>query len=642
MMVCCPLLLVAQEEEADKKEGLAPDPSWLAEIVVTGQKHSIREKDLGTPLTIVTSEALETQHKGKHIAQILQESGFIVPGAYGNIGSTKSLFLQGGDSKYALILVDGVPIKDPSGTTNLNLFYPEDLARIEIAEGGHSTIYGSDAVGGVINLITKKATEDLSVHAGLMAGSHNTYKGNLHAGRGFSIMKIPVKAFFSYTTHFSGGLSEAEAPENHNGDAFERDSFWGHSMQGSLQTKPFKEVGINWQLGYTTYRADYDEAAFVDGEKVFAPRLFTSTTTIDYQYEKSSMKFVANLQNYGKVRGYAANDLEEGPSTVTSTLDLSIKHQLTERWHFLVGIDAREYKSFESPNRDVDTAVGTTTVSPYGLLSLHSWRDLHLTVGLRRVTYSDGENIATYHINPHYYINPNTKVFLSIASSYTTPDLVQKYNLDNFGRPEGTPNKRLDPEYANNLEGGIQLSTKVVGKRLRGVFSFFRRDVNNVITYRTDDNNGRLYPTNEGEQHDYGFRLSPNLSLTEAWQVSLHYRYVNGKGNFTDEGGNDRTRYNLIRRPKHSLTSTLHHQYKKLNSSFHLQWQGRRTDINEAIDLPAYVLINLRGNYELLDAKTGNLFAYMALNNLLNTDFVEAYGYNTWGFNVSLGLRYTY
>src|SRR3982751_3033521 len=131
----------------------------LNEVVVTANRYEQKQNTTGKVITVINKETI-AKSTGKTVAQLLNEqAGVVVNGALNNLGSVQAVYMRGASSGRALILLDGVPMNDPSMINNefdLNLFSLNDVERIEVYRGAQSTLYGSDAIAGVINIITTK------------------------------------------------------------------------------------------------------------------------------------------------------------------------------------------------------------------------------------------------------------------------------------------------------------------------------------------------------------------------------------------------------------------------------------------------------------------------------------------------------
>ena len=201
----------------------------LDEVIITANKFPQKQSETGKVVDIITQEQLQKSF-GKSLSEVLnQQPGLNINGADNNLGTNQTVYTRGASSANTLILLDGVPLYDASGISNefdLNNFALDNIERIEILKGSQSTLYGSDAVAGVINIISKKGgKKPFNLNVDLSAGSYDTYKGSLSVsgtnGKGQTY-------FISYNKIYSKGFSSAydsTGTNNFDKDGFNQDVF---------------------------------------------------------------------------------------------------------------------------------------------------------------------------------------------------------------------------------------------------------------------------------------------------------------------------------------------------------------------------------------------------------------------------------
>jgi vitamin B12 transporter len=191
----------------------------LSEVVITASKFPKSKNETGKVLTVIDAEEL-SRAGGKDLAQILNEQvGLVINGANSNAGKDKSVYLRGAKSEYTLILIDGIPLADPSsvsgGAYDLRLLSLDQVERIEIMKGSQSTLYGTDAMAGVINIITKTQSEKpITTNASIAYGTYNTLQTT--AGVAGNVQDVNYR--IGYSRFSTDGISEARESGPNNFD----------------------------------------------------------------------------------------------------------------------------------------------------------------------------------------------------------------------------------------------------------------------------------------------------------------------------------------------------------------------------------------------------------------------------------------
>src|ERR1700712_575839 len=201
----------------------------LDEVVITATKSALKQSQTGKVVTVIKQETLQ-QNAGKTLTEILNlEAGMFINGANNALGTNQDNYLRGSASGNTLILMDGVPVGDPSQINNsfdLNNINPALVERIEILKGAQSTLWGSDAVAGVINIITKKGgVGKVNPTASVSYGSYNTIRAN--AGLNGKLNKFTYNLNYNYT-HSKGFSAATDTLGNQN---FDKDGFNQNNFQ---------------------------------------------------------------------------------------------------------------------------------------------------------------------------------------------------------------------------------------------------------------------------------------------------------------------------------------------------------------------------------------------------------------------------
>ncbi|HLZ87922.1 MAG TPA: TonB-dependent receptor plug domain-containing protein, partial [Puia sp.] len=256
------LTLLAGSQAAFAQNPADTAGKQLDQVVVTATKYPVKQSLTGKVLDIITREQLE-KSAGKQLTEVLNtQAGVVVAGAQNNLGSQQSIYLQGADAGKTLILIDGIPAYDPSGTNtafDLNLINTDQVERVEILKGSQSTLYGSDAVAGVINIITRKGAGKALTASGTAAGgSYGTFKGS--AGIDGKIGNTGYNVQYTYLR--SDGVSSAY--DTTGKGHFDHDGFNENIVLANLTQKVSDHFGLRGNFQYSYYTAGLDAGTYTD------------------------------------------------------------------------------------------------------------------------------------------------------------------------------------------------------------------------------------------------------------------------------------------------------------------------------------------------------------------------------------------
>ncbi|MEQ8523307.1 TonB-dependent receptor [Gracilimonas sp.] len=590
----------------------------LGEVVVTASKTPTTDRETTKPVTVIERKEIE-RHAGLSISELLnQQNGITINGAVSSPGKDKSVYLRGATTRFTLILIDGFPATDPSGeggAFDLRLLPLENVERIEIVKGSMSTLYGSDAIAGVINIITRDSEEGtFNINGKASYGSFNTNEWELGASGRSNLIDYSV----NLTRTQTDGISEAEPQSGSN---FTKDGFLRNAINAQVSVKPLEGLTVTPFLNYSQYDGDYDAGAFSDADNRYEADLLNTGVRVNYKGEHFEIKEAATFTQ--TERKFTDGFGVFNPEASLFNSDLYGIHNKFEKVRFLAGFN------FQDLNFQLDGIdEGSRILSPYATAFLRSGFGLNGELGLRLNSHSEYGSNWTFNIAPVYNVTEQIKLLASLSSGFKAPTLNELFG------PFGA-NTDLKPQESLTLDTGIEFHT--LDGRITTSAIYFQRSIDDLISY-----DGTLGYINVNEQNDSGIELSVGYSLPKT-QVEVFYNYLDGaitqNGQETD---------NLIRRPDHSFGANLNQQ---LTPDFSInlsgQFMGDRKDIyyntqtfaNEEVELDSYVLVNANLQYELL-SKQLTLFA--SINNILDEEYTEVYGFNTPGFNFKGGAKFSF
>ena len=592
----------------------AADDSSMGEVVVTATRNATPIEQVGSTVYVVTSKEIEKKQK-QTVAEVLETiPGVTVTRSGGIGGQMTSVYLRGGEARFALVLVNGIPVSDPSSpddSFNFDRLNVDAIERIEVLQGSQSTLYGSRAMGGVINILTKKSTKNtITVRA--EAGSFGTQKEGATVAGGNQ--KIQYLLDVSQTD--SKGIPIALPPNN------QKNGFHSFSETSTISITPSSTTDIELFTKYQRTLAGYDDVSWSAPYFPFDSNWFVQTreTTLGAKLNQSLLSDLWKVEvsaSANKIARYYPFDYTrfyEGKNEKYSwlnTVALTKDHVLT------LGVE----NTYEQAENSSFTSHHANITGIFFQDQLNIFKPLYLTIGGRIDDHSEYGSHSTYRTAIAYDIPDFAlKLKSSLGTGFKAPSLYQLYSTSGFF----IGNSGLSPERSTTWDAGIEKGFSHYNTKLS--ITIFHNNYSNLISY---DNTNTYYNISSAKTYGVESRLS--ASPVKNLEISLNHTYT-----MTDDGSGRE----LAQRPLHALTcTTSYHATDQLHIGTEVTYTDSRYAYSYSTEkMGSYYLVNVTSSYDI----NKKIQIYGRVNNLFDRSFENFPGYNTPGIAAYAGLKVSF
>lgn len=626
----------------------------LDEVVVTANRFPQKQSTTGKVVTVIPREVIE-RSAGLTLGDLLnRQAGLAVAGANNTAGTNPDVYLRGAATGNALVLLDGVPVYDVStinNTFDLNHFPLDAIERIEILKGAQSTVYGSDAVAGVIHIITRRPPGPrLSADASLLGGSFGTVRGSA-AIRGRTA-RSHVDAV--YSTHRSDGFSSAFDSTGKAG--FDRDGFRQQVLNLKAGTRIAKGTTFRTGALYGRYHTELDGSAFRD-ERDFTADNTHLQADAGLEWKRDGFQLQARYQHGYLERTYLDDSLHQGGFARytrdsyrgrSSFAEAFGRLRLGPKADLLAGVDTRRQDTDQdflsiSAFGPYTTALGRDSAyirltGAFASVLLRNDQGFHLEAGARYNQHSRFGRHTTFTLNPSYAWTNGWQVFLNASSAFKAPSLYQLYDAS-------VGERALQPETSVTTEAGLRYAPS--SGRLQARAVAFVREIRHGIDFNYVDY--RYY--NYNRQQAAGLELEATFRKGR-WDLAQNYTYVAGQVNtvafaydpstFAYQPKGDTTYDNLFRRPRHSLNLDAGFRAsEKVSLRLAVRIVGARQEprfMASPVRLDAYQTLDLSAEYRF----SPTLRAFVDIRNLTDARYFDVLGFNARPIHVLTGIRWSH
>jgi len=541
----------------------------MDDLVVTATRLATPRGELASSVTVITAEDIKRKQY-RSVTQALRS----VPGLHivqtGGPGQQTSVFMRGANSNHTLVLIDGIEASDPSspnGAVDFSNLWLDNIERIEIVRGAQSTLYGSDAIGGVIQITTRRGAGKLHGAAKAEGGSDNTFNQQASAAGASNSMNYSLGVIHVDTDADSVTPSRLRNDVSAEDDDYEN---WTTSARLGVDVSDTLEMNFFGR--------------YIDSETKLDPELemfgFGTTEDRDARLEQTEylLRGEATAQlldglweatfstSYTDFDRKNRNDRQSPNETLTRTrfegdkLKFELKNDLylTDEHTFTLGLETEKenmdsggFSDFggfvvgEESNADSrNNAVYAQDQFSYG-------GHLFGTIGGRYDKYDDFGSEVTYRFAPVYVLRKTgTRIKGSVATGFKAPTLFQTdgFTPNNFGSfYRGNPN--LDPEESFGWEAGFE--QLLWNERINLGVTYFKSDIDDLMQVVFDPSFNSTYE-NIDKADIKGIESFIHAQLLKSLSANTNYTYTDADDNNTGE--------KLLRRPKHKADLDIQYQ----------------------------------------------------------------------------------
>lgn len=591
-------------------------------VVVTATRVEQPLTSVGSSVTVVDQVQLSERQ-----CATMYEALRVVPGLdvvqLGGAAGTVSTFLRGAASEQTLVLVDGVQMNDPAGLgrgADLANMPVQNIERIEVLRGPQSTLYGADAIGGVVNVITKKGAGPFGGEVSAEAGSFNTFNEKAAIRGGTSNYHYSV----GIARQDSDGFSNASEK---NGNT-EKDGYGRTDLSARLGWTPTDEFEASVLMRWNKATYDYDD--FLNGRPVDGDN--QGNTDFLSLYGEGKGKLLDGQWRPRVGGSWVSQNREDTSSMGNSSFDSLLKKLEWQNDLYIghaniltLGVEAQAesaestYESFGYVDHFEEQTARHRSAYAQDILTLGP---LTTTVGGRVDSYDSFGTESTWRMAPSYDVQATgTRVKGSYGTGFKAPSLFQLYSA--YGSPE------LNPESSQGWDAGIE--QEVMGDVLLFGATYFENRFDDLIDY--DFVTSKYGNVSAAETR--GVETFAVAKPAKDLSVRVAYTYTDTENKATGEA--------LKRRPRNKVSLDAAYAFTaKFKGAIGVTYVGERSDEDFATYSTAilddYVLVNLYASYDVWR----NVTLFGRIENLADEDYEPALGYGSPGRAGYGGLKVTF
>ena len=578
--------------------------SEIENITIRSTRIPAGAKDIGSSLYIISEDQIKARGFKDAIDAISSAPG-VTSKQNGSFGGVGTIRIRGASSSQTLVLVDGVPVNDassPAGGYNFEYLNTSNIQSIEVLKGSQSTLWGSDAIGGVINIYTKQP-ESTSFGASAEIGSFGLKRGS--ADINFSGSNSRFRVSTSKTS--VDGISKADERDgNSEDDGFESESY---SMSGSID---LESLTLKGSLSYMESQVEYDSYGFVtgvqDGDEKSNTDEFIGSIAAFFDLFDGKLQNSIFISQSDINRDYYSNG--------SFSFGAEGKRELIR---YQGNIEVNEFNKIafglESEESQVDADESTIDGS-FLLYEFRPSNKIIISTGIRNDDHEGFGSKTTRRISGTFKPSDNLIIRSSWGEGFKVPTIFQSTY---FCCGATIANSSIRPETSTSYDFGFELFFNEMNSNFS--ITYFDQNINDQINFSF----GIGGYENIDKVNSKGFEVALDYQISKLMSLYLNYSYidsVDGNGSSLFYVAKDSGEAGLIYEPNNSYSGSIIARYNGSESSSY----GK---------IDSWIRFDVNGSYRLSGANE----LYFRIENLLDEEYQQIFGYGTPERSGFIGLR---
>ena len=578
--------------------------SEIENITIRSTRIPAGAKDIGSSLYIISEDQIKARGFKDAIDAISSAPG-VTSKQNGSFGGVGTIRIRGASSSQTLVLVDGVPVNDsssPAGGYNFEYLNTSNIQSIEVLKGSQSTLWGSDAIGGVINIYTKQP-ESTSFGASAEIGSFGLKRGSADINFAGSNSRFRV----STSKTSVDGISKADEKDgNSEDDGFESESY---SMSGSID---LDSLILKGSLSYMESQVEYDSYGFATGvqdgdERSNTDEFIGSISAIFDLFDDKLQNSIFISQSDINRDYYSNGSFSFGAEGKRELIRYQGNIEVNEFNKVAFGLESEESK--------VDADESTID----GSFLLYEFRPnskIIISTGIRNDDHEGFGSKTTRRISGTFKPSDNLIIRSSWGEGFKVPTIFQSTY---FCCGATSANSSIRPETSTSYDFGFELFFNEMNSNFS--ITYFDQDINDQINFSF----GVGGYENIDKVNSEGFEIALDYQISKLMSLYLNYSYidsVDGNGSSLFYVAKDSGEAGLIYEPNNSFSGSIIARYNGSESSSY----GK---------IDSWIRFDVNGSYKL----SGTNELYFRIENLLDEEYQQIFGYGTPERSGFIGLR---